>query len=90
MSQPAVWSESPTAWPKGVIARYLTRAGEALRDPSIAVDVVGGGEYRDNNIYRCGACRSKSLNSGTSLIYAEEQAQAHAEKCRALPRPEGA
>ncbi|GAA3032384.1 hypothetical protein FHS39_002567 [Streptomyces olivoverticillatus] len=89
MSQPAVWAERPAAWPKGVIARYLTRAGEALRDPSITVDVVGGGEYHENNIYRCRACGSKSLNSGTNLIYAEEQAHAHAEKCRAVPRPEG-
>lgn len=28
------------AWPEGVIARYLTVAGEALQDPSIAVDVA--------------------------------------------------
>ena len=28
------------AWPEGVIHRYLTVAGEALRDPSIAVNVT--------------------------------------------------
>ncbi|MFI8942729.1 hypothetical protein [Streptomyces syringium] len=91
MSQPTVWTETPAAWPEGVIARYLTRAGEALRDPSITVDISGGGEYRENNTYRCRGCGSESLSgkSGTSLLYAVGQAHAHAEACRALPRPEG-
>lgn len=52
-------STQTAEWPEGVIAHYLTIVGEALRDPSIAVDVM---EERsavpDDEGYRaiCSAC----------------------------------
>ncbi|MFV8127520.1 hypothetical protein [Streptomyces syringium] len=91
MSQPTAWAESPAAWPEGTVARYLTRAGEALRDPSITVDVSGvKGPY--GYPYWCRGCMSKAsacLSASFSLDTARERAHQHAEACRALPRPEG-
>ncbi len=64
------------AWPEGVTARYLTLAGAT-------VDVRGSG---DRTSYRCTGC---PLESGPFWHHtvAHESAQAHAETCRALPRP---
>jgi hypothetical protein len=64
------------AWPEGVIARYLTVAGAT-------VDLTGGGNH---TYYRCTGCdfgKGTWWNERTAL----DHAQAHAETCRALPRP---
>ncbi|MFI1165614.1 hypothetical protein ACH4UM_18865 [Streptomyces sp. NPDC020801] len=69
-------------WPDAVIARYLTVAGAT-------VDIT-----RDRNPqWRCAACPGTSVGAYTgpfgtpfTLNAIHEQAQAHAEKCRALPR----
>ena len=72
-------------WPEGVIARYLTVAGEALADPSIAVILTGGGAH---TFRRCTGCGDGGGVGGWSEHSVRERAQAHAEKCRALPKPE--
>lgn len=70
----------PTVWPEGVIARYLT-IGRATVDISeqCMSRCTGCGEDDSEDIFvsRC----------GTTLSRARRWAQAHAEKCRALPRP---
>ncbi|WP_051698506.1 hypothetical protein [Streptomyces albus] len=69
-------------WPEGVIARYLTVGGAT-------VDVTDTGESPEAV---CGGCpqtftRNSRYISG-SLDTVHRWAQEHAEKCRALPRPE--
>lgn len=69
-----------TAWPEGVIARYLTVVGAT-------VDLTGA-EYDASGA--CGGCQKKFSDSGYvsgSLSVARHWAQEHAESCRALPRP---
>lgn len=62
-------------WPEGTIARYWTVAGAT-------VDVTGNGDLAN---YQCTGC---PYNGGGWAEYiAHERAQAHAETCRALPRP---
>lgn len=81
-----------------VIARYLTDAGKAIGDPSVTVDLI---EQDDRIVGRCTACPKLGADSthdfhydpmctgGRMEDYATRQAtawaQAHAEKCRALP-----
>ncbi|WP_328903264.1 hypothetical protein OHR86_28085 [Streptomyces sp. NBC_00441] len=67
-----------TAWPEGVTARYLTVGGAT-------VDITGGG---DSTGYRCTGCPYRSGPYWTEQL-AHEQAQSHAEKCRAMPKPSG-
>ncbi|MFD1832424.1 hypothetical protein ACFSJS_22650 [Streptomyces desertarenae] len=75
-----------TAWPEGVIARYLTVAGAALGRDDIAVDVSDKGE---ETYWRYGVtCSGCSMTDETSeRDRADHSAQAHAERCRAVPRP---
>ncbi|GAA4014755.1 hypothetical protein [Streptomyces plumbiresistens] len=73
-----------TAWPEGVIARYLTRAAELLHDPELTVDVAKGPEKSTATCLGCGIRFSKWAYE-TSAV--KHWAQQHAEKCRALPRP---
>ncbi|WP_055693418.1 hypothetical protein [Streptomyces prasinopilosus] len=86
-----------TAWPEGVIARYLTVGGAT-------VDVSHDSLYLDDtepnvSTARCGGCgaycnqewrrnASVGFNDGSrfSDAQASEWAQEHAEKCRALHR----
>lgn len=65
-------------WPEGVIARYLTVVGAH-------VEITGGygTAYR-----RCTGCGDGEGWGGWSEARARELAQAHAETCRALPKPE--
>ncbi|MFJ6293217.1 hypothetical protein ACIQJX_07635 [Streptomyces griseoviridis] len=81
-------------WPEGVIARYLTKAAELTGQP-ITVDTV---EKPDALFSTCGGCRARGVDyfdpmcSGQRMEdYTRNQAhawaKAHAEKCRALPRP---
>ncbi|GGQ83660.1 hypothetical protein [Streptomyces flaveolus] len=66
-------------WPAGTIARYWTVAG-ATADVTETKD----GEFYQYNV-KCTGCP----HTDTSRIVdnAHRWAQAHAEKCRALPRP---
>lgn len=81
---------SSTTWPEGVIARYLTVAGQALNDRSITVDVTNDGRADA----RCAGCPETFVEDSPyisgSLNYAHHWAQDHAEKCRGLPKPDGA
>ncbi|MEU4256288.1 hypothetical protein AB0B42_00590 [Streptomyces fradiae] len=97
-----------TAWPKGVIARYLTVAGSALGRDDLTVDVetVTTVDYDDPYATRstCRACAARderdydqyrnyrdygaeAVRARASQDDARSWAQAHAETCRALPRP---
>ncbi|MGV2914709.1 hypothetical protein [Streptomyces alfalfae] len=64
------------AWPDDVIARYLTVAGEALADPTIATEVI---EHRDDyDTARCTPC-------GSTASYSMETARLLAKKRGADP-----
>ncbi|MFF9631757.1 hypothetical protein [Streptomyces fradiae] len=93
-----------TAWPKGVIARYLTVAGAALGRDDLTVDVetLTTVDYDDPYATRstCRACATRDerdydlyrnyrgdARARASQDEARSWAQAHAERCRALPRP---
>ena len=66
-----------TDWPDGVIVRYLTAGGAT-------VDLTGGG---NSTCHRCTGCGAGSADYGEAERTARRYAQAHAEKCRALPKP---
>jgi hypothetical protein len=87
-----------TTWPEGVIARYLTKAAEILGD-DITVDVA---ETEAGYQARCRGCQYVSFDYTSEYAFsvvaervlarpadllASDCAQAHAEKCRAMPRP---
>jgi hypothetical protein len=89
-------TQTPTAWPKGVIARYLTVGGQALADPNATVDIT---HDSDTTVTWCRGCKA-----GRDFYWATYEgrydngcdgadsaartwAQAHAEKCRAMPKP---
>ncbi|MFD5814388.1 hypothetical protein [Streptomyces sp. NPDC127038] len=63
-------------WPDGVIGRYLTVGGAT-------VDVQGGSDHGVMTCLGCGEGYA-SFNERRT----RELAQGHAERCRALPRPE--
>ncbi|MEU9764006.1 hypothetical protein AB0D98_30740 [Streptomyces sp. NPDC047987] len=64
-------------WPEGVTHRYGADFGAT-------VDITGGG---DRTGYRCTGCPFGSSGEHWHERVAHERAQAHAETCRALPRP---
>lgn len=66
------------AWPKSVFARYET----VVR---AHVELTGGG---DRTYHRCTGCDFGRGTSAQAEWYVREQAQAHAEKCRGLRKPE--
>ncbi|MEU3060198.1 hypothetical protein [Streptomyces subrutilus] len=74
---------SQTAWPTGVIARYLTKAAEITGDHEATVDVRQNRDY--GHSYDCRGCGGGSTSGDIRAIYAG--AQEHAETCRAIPRP---
>lgn len=74
---------TPAAWPEDVIARYGTALGST-------VDIRGAYPH----YWSCEACPASSVGVYTNpwgipfrLKELHEQAQAHAEKCLALPKP---
>lgn len=88
---------SPAAWPDGVIARYLTVAGAT-------VDITYDSHRGLLNATCTGCDWVDRTSTGGFLSDTPEQeqarveetlpesrvvAQAHAERCRALPRPAG-
>ncbi|MFJ5680264.1 hypothetical protein [Streptomyces sp. NPDC093097] len=94
-------------WPEGVIIRFLTVAGEALRDPNLTVDM----SLADHTRFATAACNGCGTTHtpvdyeayyldceyspeaaaeralASARVDAAKWAQAHAEKCRAIPRP---
>lgn len=71
-----------TSWPKGVVARYLTVGGATV-------------DVDDTPHWRCTGCPGTSYGAYTNPwdtpftpAAIAEQAQTHAEKCRAMPKPE--
>lgn len=72
-------------WPAGVIARYLTRAGQHLNDLSLTVDVVE--EDGDIQSARCRGCREGYADYQQRDLAASRWAMLHADACGALPRP---
>lgn len=79
-------NEQATPWPDGVIARYLTVGGAT-------VDVIPDGPGQITSA-KCTACPYSGWEVWTTDNgrYAETEArrlaQSHAERCRAMPRPE--
>ncbi|MFD5510765.1 hypothetical protein ACFWIB_23755 [Streptomyces sp. NPDC127051] len=74
-----------TAWPAGVIARYLTKAAEITGDHDATVDVS---QDPDETTATCRGCQrdiSRYRNYMTEAV--KRDAQKHAETCRAIPRP---
>lgn len=71
-----------TAWPDGVIARYLTVAGSTV---DIRKDDGADGTCYHNTCNGCGDDPSDRLTQ--ALNKARADAQGHAERCRAIPRP---
>ncbi|MCL6300497.1 hypothetical protein [Streptomyces kronopolitis] len=71
-----------TAWPEGVIARYLNLGGGTA-------DITDKGE---ESYWRyAAACTGCPATHETNVEdFARTWAQSHAEKCRAMPRPVGA
>lgn len=65
-----------------ISARYLTRAGEALRLPDLATEVVSNSPTSHKARCHCGFSYPHAF-----LEPAEETASQHADQCRALPRP---
>ncbi|MFB7707931.1 hypothetical protein [Streptomyces sp. NPDC056105] len=84
------------SWPEGVVARYLTDAGKTLGDLAATVDLI---EKSDGIVARCTVCPGLEREfhfdpmctgaraTGWATGHAADWAQAHAEKCRALPKP---
>ncbi|MFJ6750719.1 hypothetical protein ACIQNI_21405 [Streptomyces sp. NPDC091266] len=95
-------SNTRTSWPWGVIARYLT-VGGATADIRLTVggSFARAACTGCNDTYRPFDYTGYFLDSEYSLEEAEQKAlesaqqdsakwaQLHAEKCRAIPRPDG-
>ena len=76
-----------TDWPEGVIARYLTVGGAT-------VDIETQQEGWRSDHWFCRGCSATSRGAYTgpfgdpfTLSDIREQAQSHAETCRAMPKP---
>lgn len=75
----------PTTWAANTTTRYLTRAAEIVRDPTLTVDVT---EQDGAYAYTCRGCDDHGSGYLKKVIH--QRAQEHAEKCRAMPRPAAA
>jgi hypothetical protein len=97
-----VTTNPTTPWPDGVIARYLTLAGSALAREDLAVEIAYTSSTGWITATCAGCGTSERTDPGASIYDTPEEeqvrvekalpnarpwAQAHAEKCRALPRP---
>lgn len=85
-----------TAWPDGVIARYLTVGGATVDTTSayaepheVALVCVCAGCSDSTTIYD-GQWPEAPLSQRmeVALKHARKHSQEHAEQCRAMPRPE--
>lgn len=82
---------TPEPWPDGVIARYVTVANAVVElvdgENSIKGSCTGCPEYAQPHPFPYDpACSGQRMDSYVKRE-ATDWAQAHAEKCRALPRP---
>ncbi|WP_030423265.1 hypothetical protein [Streptomyces sp. NRRL F-5065] len=68
------------AWPEGVIARYRTVGGATVDQIDLGTDTYWRYEIQ------CTGCPHK--DDFMEELSARQAAQAHAETCRALPRPD--
>jgi hypothetical protein len=86
-----------TAWPEGVIARYLTIGGATVDithdtiyiddiEPNVSTATCGGCAASDNTEWASHASRYDN-GSGWADRDARAWAQSHAETCRAMPKP---
>lgn len=90
-------TETATEWPAGVIARYLTVGGACV---DIKIDVYDDGRYCDatstctgchnyeNHHHKRTSTQSSEVARRRAESDAREWAQGHAEKCRAMPKPQ--
>jgi hypothetical protein len=70
-----------TAWPEGVVARYLTVGGAT-------VDIIAFEDSPDAFEVACTGCANDLPYA--SIGEARRWSQGHAEWCRAMPKPEAA
>ncbi|MFJ9037962.1 hypothetical protein ACIRF8_15385 [Streptomyces sp. NPDC102406] len=75
-----------TAWPENVIARHLTKAAEIIGDPELTVDVSVGERLIKAACRGCGRDHENERQYASVTVL--PWATAHAEQCRALPKPE--
>jgi hypothetical protein len=94
-----------TPWPEGTIVRYLTVGGATidLRSTRFVTRWQGGPPFAASKPYEtdgfqwtCSGCQSYGREGDDyndpnfrKLAEARDDAQGHADKCRALPRPDG-
>jgi hypothetical protein len=96
---------TPAPWPHDVIAAYLTDAGRALANPNLAAQVHAYQRTGQQAKVSCTVCPwthtaygNPGMTDGWTDEYCESRAtegahasaRAHAEKCRALPKPTAA
>lgn len=105
--------QTATAWPEGVIARYVTIAGTADGGRTVVELTETGprdGKWASETIAKCTGCNEEQKETWETTVYyygggegertvreaaeiaeveARKWAQEHAEKCRAMARPEG-
>jgi hypothetical protein len=73
---------TPAATEPNVLMRFLTQGGAT-------VIVTGSGDYgSEDNRWKCLGCNDKDSGIGNWEWRARDAANAHAEKCRAMPKPE--
>ncbi|KOT94502.1 hypothetical protein ADK70_12555 [Streptomyces rimosus subsp. pseudoverticillatus] len=77
MNQQSAWA---AVWHKSIIARYLTVAGATV---DLKVDRPGSSYVDSIDCTGCGFHLP-----WMDVKFARQQAQEHAETCRALPRPQ--
>jgi hypothetical protein len=66
-------------WPENVLARYLTIGGAT-------VNLYNADQWSPVSA-TCAGCSTSNLDGGPDAINPKKWAQAHAERCRAMPKP---
>ncbi|WP_411130474.1 hypothetical protein [Streptomyces sp. x-19] len=92
----SIIASTQAAWPEGVIARYLTVANAVidLRYDSGLLRATCGGErcpwqdHEDPETFYTDSVAEKERKIDEVLPDLQSRAQAHAERCRAMPRPD--
>jgi len=79
-SRPKRTNQPPQPEPDTVSARYLTRAGEALRLPDLATEVISSSSTSHKVRCHCGFTYPHAF-----LRPAKDTASQHAAECRAMP-----
>lgn len=68
-------------WPEGVITRYLTVGGALVN--------VWEASKRGPEQGICSGCKASTRDGGLNSSLPKVWAQEHAERCRAIPKPDG-